>query len=155
MAESENTCTGTPTEKEAVLSAALVPPLTPKSKRKHAAASRRWRGSSVPHGFPRVQCVYSTQRSHALALYACIYSILPYMGNNTYANLNFVVRAIVTAHCILLTPLRGAYELLVHVKHFCTTVSAPMALMYTYHKKRYNKGEQNVRMLSFNEDLEY
>ena len=113
MAENESTCTGTRTEEGAALSAILAPPSTPRSKRKCAAASRRWCGSLVPHRSPRVQCVYLTQCSHALDLYACIYiCILPYMDNNTYAKLNFEVRTIVTTCFILLTPLCGAYELL-------------------------------------------
>ena len=42
------------------------------------------------------------------------------LPNNTHANLNF---AIVTAHCTLLAPLRGAYELLL-LWYTCVSVAS-------------------------------
>ena len=71
-------------------------------------------GDGVVHRYPMDLYMYSvfTLCSHTLDLYACIY-MYPYVGNITYANLNFNACTIVTARCILLAPLCGAYELLV------------------------------------------
>ena len=130
LAGSESTCTGTPTEKGAALSAALAPPSTPRN----SVSVLLLPGDGVAHRYSMNLHVYSafTLRSaHKRSLYTpCIYSILPYMGNNTYANLNFDVCTIVTARCTLLAPLRGAYELLVlHIIYI--TYVWPDTVLYT------------------------